>query len=905
MRLPVVLLCLAVMSCLTSSAQFSLPSTDPQIINFDETREGVNENIFSGAGLSATPDSGRLDTDAWAITGLSDGEVNFGSNPVDGDFARGTSSGGTTTGGIYAFEVAPGNHTLGWQATASDLTPGALFLRLQNDLPDNESIFELTISYTLYTYNDAGRSTIVSFSHSSNNISYTLESSVDYSTLEAAEDPVAWSDTTITLTLTGLNIPNGAFYYLAWATADGNGNGARDELALDNISVTVDATGPATPRFFRTAQSGDWSNPSTWEASFDGLSYNPASLVPDWVNSDSVCLQAGHVIDLDLDLTIDQLIVKEGAILVMPNQKLLINDGAPGADFLLNGTLQDSATSGEGIAFRAGAGWAMGPSATLVKTRNSSAANYRDFYQGGMENIPATANWIVRYTGVGDPSFTTTNTTYPNLTLESSAGPWAPNVFTSIFSGTSGTALIKGNLNVGGSGSGTVSIINENSDAAPIAILGDLIIGAGSTLQTDAGGDATGWSVGGDVQVAGSLIFSGNSILEFVGASDQTLSVPDGNTIDRLVVNKTGGAVQVLAPLIITERLALNSGNLQLSGADLTLAAGAELVGGGPDGYIETGEMGALVQEVGGSPVVFPVGNNAFQPAVLTNAGATDQFSVQVRPTVRTQGTVGNPITDVAVDLTWFVEETTPGGSDVTLELHWMAGDELAGFDRGACFISHFSGGEWQAGPTGSADGNGPFSRTRSGITSFSPFAVGSPGSLLPVEWAYVEARPSPQGVQLHWGTLNEWNNDYFVITKSTDGMYFFEIGRRTGAGNSTRPLNYTWLDPDPAPGDHYYRIEQVDFDGKVHYSPVVVQTVAGPSNLGPLIRGVGQPQVINTGDAPLQVSVFDQSGRRLGQTLVAGGAYTQPLASLPAGVYLLHWRRGQRTGVQQVVKTE
>ena len=67
----------------------------------------------------------------------------------------------------------------------------------------------------------------------------------------------------------------------------------------------------------------------------------------------------------------------------------------------------------------------------------------------------------------------------------------------------------------------------------------------------------------------------------------------------------------------------------------------------------------------------------------------------------------------------------------------------------------------------------------------------------------------------IKWTTITELNNDYFIIEKAGEDGQFIEIGTVQGAGSSTSQLNYSFMDKDRNDGVTYYRIKQVDFDGK------------------------------------------------------------------------------------------
>ena len=77
--------------------------------------------------------------------------------------------------------------------------------------------------------------------------------------------------------------------------------------------------------------------------------------------------------------------------------------------------------------------------------------------------------------------------------------------------------------------------------------------------------------------------------------------------------------------------------------------------------------------------------------------------------------------------------------------------------------------------------------------------------------------------IKLDWVTVNETNNQFFDIERSTDGLRFTRIGRLDGAGNSNSILSYDFIDRNPVVGLNYYRLRQVDFDGRFSFSPIEV----------------------------------------------------------------------------------
>ncbi len=93
----------------------------------------------------------------------------------------------------------------------------------------------------------------------------------------------------------------------------------------------------------------------------------------------------------------------------------------------------------------------------------------------------------------------------------------------------------------------------------------------------------------------------------------------------------------------------------------------------------------------------------------------------------------------------------------------------------------------------------------------------------LPIELLDFSATMTDNGsVKLNWTTLTEVNNDFFSVQHSVDGYEFAEIAIVIGAGNSTTPRHYSKLHDHAVNGKNYYRLKQVDFNGRTTFSKIV-----------------------------------------------------------------------------------
>ncbi len=94
--------------------------------------------------------------------------------------------------------------------------------------------------------------------------------------------------------------------------------------------------------------------------------------------------------------------------------------------------------------------------------------------------------------------------------------------------------------------------------------------------------------------------------------------------------------------------------------------------------------------------------------------------------------------------------------------------------------------------------------------------------SALPVVFMDFNAKREQRAVRLHWSTASEQDNDRFDVMHSSDGRHFRTIGSIKGHGNSAVQRDYYYVDSHAENGINYYRLNQVDVDGKSNYSRTI-----------------------------------------------------------------------------------
>jgi hypothetical protein len=107
-------------------------------------------------------------------------------------------------------------------------------------------------------------------------------------------------------------------------------------------------------------------------------------------------------------------------------------------------------------------------------------------------------------------------------------------------------------------------------------------------------------------------------------------------------------------------------------------------------------------------------------------------------------------------------------------------------------------------------------------FTGFSKFFLVDASVVLPVTLLNFDGHLTNNTIVLNWSTSSELNSKYFDLEKSPDGSNFHSIGIVNAAGTSTTQRNYIFTDRQ-VNEYNYYRLKQVDIDGRFVYSRIVL----------------------------------------------------------------------------------
>ncbi|WP_192823136.1 T9SS type A sorting domain-containing protein [Rufibacter sp. LB8] len=169
--------------------------------------------------------------------------------------------------------------------------------------------------------------------------------------------------------------------------------------------------------------------------------------------------------------------------------------------------------------------------------------------------------------------------------------------------------------------------------------------------------------------------------------------------------------------------------------------------------------------------------------------------------------------------------------------------------------------------------------------------AVSTP---LPVTMISFTGKLQTNGVLLNWKTASEKDNDFFEVERSTDGKNFQMIGKVKGNGTTTIEMDYSFLDAASVNGTVYYRLRQVDFDGKFEYTKIIsVKSKAVAIQVEAKVYPNPATDVLNltitgtTGKATVQIYGADGKLASTQEVEISTGQVLD-ISTLPVGMYIL-----------------
>ena len=174
------------------------------------------------------------------------------------------------------------------------------------------------------------------------------------------------------------------------------------------------------------------------------------------------------------------------------------------------------------------------------------------------------------------------------------------------------------------------------------------------------------------------------------------------------------------------------------------------------------------------------------------------------------------------------------------------------------------------------------------------------------------KATPLKNKIQLNWQTATERNNAGFEIQRSTDPLSnFTTLDFKKGQGDATKLVDYQYFDEKVRLGtNYYYRLRQLDFDGKEMFSKVVaanldkdgVWDIAVEPNPTSSLLNI---EVLGKANQTINIEMYSIEGKLVmtKQITTENAKTTLDLAPLSNGIYMLKCFAGTSYFVKKVVK--
>ncbi len=288
------------------------------------------------------------------------------------------------------------------------------------------------------------------------------------------------------------------------------------------------------------------------------------------------------------------------------------------------------------------------------------------------------------------------------------------------------------------------------------------------------------------------------------------------------------------------------------------------------------------------------VGDGTFQVSVVATAGAGSNSSVKIE-----NGLVPNGDTYFSMNRYWKVVPTTQPSIPVGIRFYYNDQDlsDINGDIIGGTVINpnlqiyKMQDGnpdpttDWAGASAVDFLNNGTVPSTTEWVYTqldnnrnqaefeVSSFSGGGAGvvmqSPLPVTFISFSAKAVKEGVVLQWSTAVEQNSKSFEVQRSYDGAGFETIGAVPAAGNSSSTKSYSYVDVSVsslAGRKVYYRILQVDKDGKKLLSDVRHVNISGNGNALTLLYNPVKDEAVlhymSTENTTAIIRVVDQLGR-------------------------------------------
>ncbi|HVM87612.1 MAG TPA: FG-GAP-like repeat-containing protein [Puia sp.] len=146
-------------------------------------------------------------------------------------------------------------------------------------------------------------------------------------------------------------------------------------------------------------------------------------------------------------------------------------------------------------------------------------------------------------------------------------------------------------------------------------------------------------------------------------------------------------------------------------------------------------------------------------------------------------------------------------------------------------------------------------------------YLLGNNAGVLPLDLLSFTATPVNRNIELNWKASGEDDLEKYIVEHSLDAAKFDSIGYVTAKAMAATS-SYDFTHYNLSAGTHYYRLKEVDKNGKISYSKTVFAAIFGPGsefNIYPN-PATDHITIVHTGIVSRYVRIINAAGAVMGQ---------------------------------------
>jgi hypothetical protein len=216
---------------------------------------------------------------------------------------------------------------------------------------------------------------------------------------------------------------------------------------------------------------------------------------------------------------------------------------------------------------------------------------------------------------------------------------------------------------------------------------------------------------------------------------------------------------------------------------------------------------------------------------------------------------------------------------------------ELNGITEPSLVLNTYNGTAWEAFTTNNTrDGvNNTIITTSLSSIAINELTLSNGNVVLPLIWQSFTVSKQNNSAVLMWTTAQERNTKTFIVQQSVDGIKWDDLNSLPASGTKNSPSFYSYTHKKPNNGVNYYRILQLDSDGKYTYSDIRSANFSIEEApfivLGNLITNGNVAIQVNV---PTGISLFSMDGKLLFKKRLNVGLQNIDVSTYAKATYLL-----------------